>query len=182
MPIKVAKGRGRGGTFILNAGIRVSRRELQVLALISGGATIEEAATRLGVNKQTISNHMHSVVKKLQAKSQIHALVLALENGMIEIEQKRRMVKKGAEDYLICMFCGKAFEWDEIIEENNEPFTVNHVRYEPPPDLKCPHCGGFALEAWSWEEYREEHPECHEIPEKDVVYPVYGLIEKNYER
>jgi len=178
MPIKVTKGLGKSGAFILNAGIRVSRRELHVLALISGGATIGEAAKRLRVNTQTISNHIHNVVKKLQAKSQIHALTLALENGIVEIEKKKRLIRKGAEDYLLCMFCGRAFEWKEVVEEKHEPFTVNHVRYEPSPSLKCPHCNGFALEAWDWEDFRKEHPECPEIPEKDAVYPVYGFIEE----
>ena len=80
------------------------------------------------------------------------------------------------------MFCNKVFIWDDIIEEYNEPFVVNHVRYEPPPSLKCPHCKGFALEAWDWEEVRKEHPEYPEIPEEGVVYPIYELIEEKYQR
>ena len=64
----------------------ISFRELTILTMIAQGSTYEEIAKALGVKHQTVKNNVYRLTKKLGAKNSVHALMLAIEIGMIKLE------------------------------------------------------------------------------------------------
>lgn len=183
MSVNIRQGKAEDGGFILEGNIHVTRRELEALAAIAEGNDNEEAAKKLGISYTTLRNHTYNVMKKLGAQNRTKALVKAVENGMIVINMKRELVKKSADDYLVCMDCGRSFAWEETVTMHEEPFVVNHVLLEPPDWPKCPYedCAGHATYAYTWEQVRKYHPEYPEIPEKGVKYSIRELLEAEYQ-
>jgi len=59
----------------------LSEREHDVLALLVEGLSNKEIAARLGVADGTVKNHLHSVFKKLGARSRADAVRLTLQSG-----------------------------------------------------------------------------------------------------
>ena len=51
----------------------MSRRELQVLALIAEGATNAEIAERLVIAKATVESHVKSILRKLEVRNRTEA-------------------------------------------------------------------------------------------------------------
>jgi len=66
---------------------KVGTRELEVLLLCARGYSNKAIAEFLGIEHQTVLNHMYRLTKKLGSKNTVHALVLALDAGWIEIER-----------------------------------------------------------------------------------------------
>jgi two-component system NarL family response regulator len=64
----------------------LSRREVQVLGLLAGGASNKEMAGRLGVSPATIKNQVASLLAKLEAHDRTHAVALAIERGILDLE------------------------------------------------------------------------------------------------
>jgi len=179
MSVKVEKGDAADGGFILVEGnIHLSRREVEVLAFIGNGLSNEEIAAKLYVSENTVRNHAYNVMKKLGAKNRAHALVLAAQNGIVTIGHEKNLVRPGIDEYILCWYCNRAFTVDELVEVEQEPFTVDHVTYEPPPELGCPYkdCRktvSLTDKWWHWSEVRKEHPEFPERPEKGKVYRLF---------
>lgn len=63
--------------------IRLSKRELEVLQLISEGRSSQEAADRLYLSKKTINFHLDNIYRKLQVNNRMQAYRRALELGVI---------------------------------------------------------------------------------------------------
>jgi DNA-binding NarL/FixJ family response regulator len=55
-----------GSTRHFRAGL--TRREQQLLPLISQGLTNKEIATKLGLSEQTVKNHIHRILRKVGAE------------------------------------------------------------------------------------------------------------------
>ena len=183
MSINIRQGKAEDGGFILEGNIHVTRRELEALAAIAEGQDNEKAAKKLGISYTTLRNHTYNIMRKMRAKNRTEALVKAVENGMIVISLKRELVKKSAEDYLICKYCSRSYTGDETVEVHEEPFVVNHVLMEPPDWGKCPYedCNANVMDTYEWEKVREYHPEYPEIPEKGVKYSTDELIDEEYQ-
>jgi DNA-binding NarL/FixJ family response regulator len=64
----------------------ISAREAEVLGLIADGLTADEAADRLVLSVETIHTHVRNAVRKLGARGRLHAVVLALRHGDLEVE------------------------------------------------------------------------------------------------
>ncbi len=62
---------------------RLSERELEVLVLVSRGATNSEIADRLYVSERTVKGHVGSIFSKLGARDRAAAIVLAYEAGLV---------------------------------------------------------------------------------------------------
>jgi DNA-binding NarL/FixJ family response regulator len=60
-------------------------REIQVLELASGGKTNRLIGVQLGISEATVATHMKSVLAKMGANDRTHAVVLALERGIIAL-------------------------------------------------------------------------------------------------
>lgn len=61
-------------------------RETLILSLAAQGYSNKEIAERLGIKYQTVKNNFHKLTQKLGAKNNVHALMLAMQAGLIKIE------------------------------------------------------------------------------------------------
>lgn len=64
----------------------LSRRQTQILNQIAKGQSNKRIAHSLGINNQTVKNHVHSIMEKLDANDRTHAVVMAMLNGWLKIE------------------------------------------------------------------------------------------------
>ena len=61
----------------------LSRRELEVLALIAEGLSNAEIAQRLAISVSTVKYHARGILSKLGASSRAEAVALALQHNLI---------------------------------------------------------------------------------------------------
>ncbi len=62
----------------------LSRREAQVLELLSRGMTGEQVAEHLVLSAETVRTHVRNAMGKLQASTRVHAVAIALREGYID--------------------------------------------------------------------------------------------------
>ncbi|MFI7707994.1 response regulator [Nonomuraea sp. NPDC049480] len=62
----------------------LSRRELEVLSLISRGATNREVAVRLFITEATVKTHLLHIFAKLEVKDRAAAVAAAYETGLLK--------------------------------------------------------------------------------------------------
>jgi DNA-binding NarL/FixJ family response regulator len=67
----------------LNGAQLLTRREIQILALLAQGATNPEIAGTLHRSRYTVDNHVRAIVRKLGARNRTDAAVRALELGIL---------------------------------------------------------------------------------------------------
>lgn len=172
MLVRVLNGNAPDGSFIIPEDIHITRREIGALVLVANGIDNQDAAKKFGVSVNTFRNHVFNVMQKLDAHSRAHAIVLAIQNGIIEVAEKRTMGNMTHDNYYLCIFCERAFNFDEVIEVEPKTVIVNHVQMTLPPEFICPYegCNGWATYGVDWKVVRKDHPEYPEIPEKDKVY------------
>jgi DNA-binding NarL/FixJ family response regulator len=65
----------------------LSLRELEVIVLIEGSLSNKEIATRLHIEVQTVKNHVHNILEKLQVDSRREAARYAKERGLAASRQ-----------------------------------------------------------------------------------------------
>jgi len=68
----------------------LSPREMEILMLITQGASNKEIAYNLGISRQTVKNHMSSVLRKLGVEDRTQAAVLALRRGWVRLEDTNK--------------------------------------------------------------------------------------------
>ena len=64
-------------------GVRISARELEVLRLLTRGASNGAIAAELVIAERTVKSHVASVMRKLDARSRTHAVARARELGLV---------------------------------------------------------------------------------------------------
>lgn len=64
-------------------GSDLTARELEVLQLLSEGASKDEIGNRLFVSPNTVRNHIQSILSKLGAHSRLEAVAVAVREGLI---------------------------------------------------------------------------------------------------
>jgi DNA-binding NarL/FixJ family response regulator len=64
---------------------RITRREAEILALLAHGHTSGEAAGELFLSEQTVDTHVRNACTKLGAHGRLHAVVIALGSGDLEL-------------------------------------------------------------------------------------------------
>lgn len=62
---------------------QLSEREAEVLSRVASGLANKQIATQLGVSEQTVKSHMKSILAKLKANDRTHAVMIALDRGII---------------------------------------------------------------------------------------------------
>jgi DNA-binding NarL/FixJ family response regulator len=67
----------------------LSAREMTILQLIARGASNKEIARELHISRQTVKNHMSSILRKLAVNDRTQAAVLALRWGWIRLEDTK---------------------------------------------------------------------------------------------
>lgn len=66
--------------------VPLSPREMEILLLITKGYSNKEIAYKLGISRQTVKNHMTSILRKLQVSDRTQAAVYALRHGWIRLQ------------------------------------------------------------------------------------------------
>ncbi|GAJ07248.1 unnamed protein product, partial [marine sediment metagenome] len=64
----------------------LSPRQTEILNQIAKGQPNKRIARTLGISEQTVKNHVTSIMDKLDANDRTHAVVLAMLNGWLNIE------------------------------------------------------------------------------------------------
>jgi DNA-binding CsgD family transcriptional regulator len=64
----------------------LTQRELEVLQLLTEGATNSEISQRLFISPKTAKNHLAAIFQKLDVTNRTHALVRAVVMGLVNIE------------------------------------------------------------------------------------------------
>ena len=75
----------------------LTRRERQILALMTGGHLNKEIAQMVGIKEMTVKNHISQIFKKLGAKNRTHAVVIALGGT-----EKKEDIQDGCVKYIQC--------------------------------------------------------------------------------
>jgi DNA-binding NarL/FixJ family response regulator len=65
------------------AGQTLSRREVEILSLVSEGNSNREVGEALGVTEETVKAHMKRIMIKLNARDRTHAAALAIRRGFL---------------------------------------------------------------------------------------------------
>ena len=63
---------------------KLTRREIEVLALTAVGNTRVEVSRILSVSEETIKAHLENACRKLHATNKTHAITIAMTLGLIE--------------------------------------------------------------------------------------------------
>lgn len=74
---------GRGRERDRPHGVDLSPREVDVLACVASGATNSAAAERLGLRPETVKSYLRSSMRKLGARTRLHAVVEARRAGLL---------------------------------------------------------------------------------------------------
>jgi len=65
---------------------QLSAREIDVLRLIGAGNANKQIAHKLSIGETTVKNHISNILSKLGANDRAHAVTIALQRGIIELE------------------------------------------------------------------------------------------------
>ena len=72
--------------------VRLSDRQLDVLALLARGEDVQQIARKLGISLSTCRSYVQTILTKLKAHSQLEAVVIAAQLGLVTIQQPSRRV------------------------------------------------------------------------------------------
>jgi RNA polymerase sigma factor (sigma-70 family) len=70
------------GTYL----VPLSPREMEILQHIAQGKSNKEIAYQLGISRQTVKNHMTSILRKLAVNDRTQAAIYALRRGWIRLQ------------------------------------------------------------------------------------------------
>ncbi len=62
---------------------RLSKREYEILRLVSSGIKIKNIAEQLGISHTTVRNHIKNIYAKLEVHSQAEAINCAMRHGLV---------------------------------------------------------------------------------------------------
>jgi DNA-binding NarL/FixJ family response regulator len=63
----------------------LSRRELEVLRGLATGATNAQIGQQLAISENTVRNHVHSLMRKLQVANRTDAVATGLRRGLVDL-------------------------------------------------------------------------------------------------
>ncbi|MYM87788.1 response regulator [Rugamonas sp. FT82W] len=66
----------------------LSPREVQVLQLVGHGNTNNRISTLLQISEETVKVHMRNILAKLAANDRTHAVLIAIQRGILEVSPR----------------------------------------------------------------------------------------------
>lgn len=66
----------------------LSAREIEVLKEVSAGRANKQVAARLNLSEETVKTHMRNILSKLNAQDRTHAVMIALDRGILSSWQR----------------------------------------------------------------------------------------------
>jgi DNA-binding CsgD family transcriptional regulator len=63
---------------------------MEILSFVTRGSSNKEIAYGLGISRQTVKNHISSLLRKLGVDDRTQAAVLALRRGWVRLEDTNR--------------------------------------------------------------------------------------------
>lgn len=63
----------------------LTEREMQILALLSEGLTMQQIGRRLGISPRTVETHVAKLYRKLSVRTRVQAVARAASLGLIEL-------------------------------------------------------------------------------------------------
>ena len=63
----------------------LTKREIEVLKLITEGLFNKEIAYKLSISERTVKNHVSNIFKKINASDRTQAAVFAIRNGLVDV-------------------------------------------------------------------------------------------------
>ncbi len=63
--------------------VRLSKREIEIIGLIGERLSNKEIAARLGIGVQTVKNHVHNILEKLDLEGRYSAVSYARDRGLL---------------------------------------------------------------------------------------------------
>jgi DNA-binding NarL/FixJ family response regulator len=79
----MAQERASFPNFLLKPQFGLTRREQQLVQMISGGFTNKEIAVELGLSEQTVKNHVHRMLRKLGAGDSLAVVEVCRTHGLL---------------------------------------------------------------------------------------------------
>ncbi|MCI6164577.1 MAG: response regulator transcription factor [Lachnospira sp.] len=64
----------------------LTKREIEVLKMIAGGALNKEIAATLNISERTVKNHVSNIFKKINVSDRTQAAVFAIKNNLVSIK------------------------------------------------------------------------------------------------
>ncbi|MDO4765523.1 MAG: response regulator transcription factor [Eubacteriales bacterium] len=65
----------------------LTKREVQVLKLVTNGMLNKEIAIRLRISEKTVKNHVSNIFKKIDVSDRTQAAVYAIKTGLVELSE-----------------------------------------------------------------------------------------------
>lgn len=81
---RIAELAGERAPKLPREAINITDRELEVINLIAEGLTNKEIAQRLFIATQTVKNHVHNILDKLQLQTRLEAVQYAHEKNLLK--------------------------------------------------------------------------------------------------
>ena len=66
----------------------LSTRELEILRLVARGMKNHEIAQKLSISANTVSNHVVSLLEKLEVRDRTEATAMAVQQGLVRLEEE----------------------------------------------------------------------------------------------
>lgn len=67
--------------------VSLSDRELQIVELVTAGLTNQDIASRLGISKRTVDNHVSNILTKTQTDNRVSLVGWALRWGKVCLDE-----------------------------------------------------------------------------------------------
>jgi DNA-binding NarL/FixJ family response regulator len=80
---RVASQNAHHTSFVIRHNLGLTRREQQLVQMISHGLTNKEIASQLNLSEQTVKNHIHRMLRKLGATDRLGAVELCRMPGAV---------------------------------------------------------------------------------------------------
>lgn len=80
------RGAGAGEAREVDTSFTLTAREVEVLALITRGATTNRVGSELAISVKTVKNHLASIYEKLDVTDRTQAVLSALRLGLVSLD------------------------------------------------------------------------------------------------